>query len=99
MSFTNGALMKLRTFSRADSWRGLPLVTSDEVPFDEAGKTKILLSRTGERSRGRRIVSAGRSERGHTKSLGSLHGHQSQGDGIHRMACRIFRQRPAAEAA
>jgi hypothetical protein len=34
------------------TWRGLPLVPSDKVPFDEAGKTKILLLRTGEKKQG-----------------------------------------------
>jgi hypothetical protein len=34
------------------TWRGLPLVPSDKVPFDEAGKTKIMLLRTGEKKQG-----------------------------------------------
>ena len=34
------------------TWRGLPLVPSDKVPFDEAGKAKILLLRTGEKKQG-----------------------------------------------
>lgn len=34
------------------TWRGIPLVPSDKVPFDEAGKTKILLIRTGEKKQG-----------------------------------------------
>ncbi len=34
------------------TWRGLPLVPSDKVPLDEAGKTKILLLRTGEKKQG-----------------------------------------------
>ena len=34
------------------TWRGLPLVPSDKMPFDEAGKTKILLLRTGEKKQG-----------------------------------------------
>ncbi|AVT75459.1 MULTISPECIES: family 2A encapsulin nanocompartment shell protein [Rhodopseudomonas] len=34
------------------TWRGLPLVPSDKVPFDEAGRTKILLLRTGEKKQG-----------------------------------------------
>jgi hypothetical protein len=34
------------------TWRGLPLVPSDKVPFDESGKTKILLMRTGEKKQG-----------------------------------------------
>ncbi|HEY0219636.1 MAG TPA: family 2A encapsulin nanocompartment shell protein [Afipia sp.] len=34
------------------TWRGLPLVPSDKVPVDEAGKTKILLLRTGEKKQG-----------------------------------------------
>jgi hypothetical protein len=34
------------------TWRGLPLVPSDKVPFDDAGKTKILLLRTGEKKQG-----------------------------------------------
>jgi hypothetical protein len=34
------------------TWRGLPLVPSDKLPFDEAGKTKILLLRTGEKKQG-----------------------------------------------
>jgi hypothetical protein len=34
------------------TWRGLPLVPSDKLPFDDAGKTKILLLRTGEKKQG-----------------------------------------------
>ena len=34
------------------TWRGLPLVPSDKMPFDEAGRTKILLLRTGEKKQG-----------------------------------------------
>ncbi|MGX7744241.1 family 2A encapsulin nanocompartment shell protein [Rhodopseudomonas parapalustris] len=34
------------------TWRGLPLVPSDKVPFNEAGRTKILLLRTGEKKQG-----------------------------------------------
>ncbi|HEY0235850.1 MAG TPA: family 2A encapsulin nanocompartment shell protein [Afipia sp.] len=34
------------------TWRGLPLVPSDKVPVDEAGRTKILLLRTGEKKQG-----------------------------------------------
>jgi hypothetical protein len=34
------------------TWRGLPLVPSDKVPFDDNGKTKILLLRTGEKKQG-----------------------------------------------
>jgi hypothetical protein len=34
------------------TWRGLPLVPSDKLPIDEAGKTKILLLRTGEKRQG-----------------------------------------------
>ncbi|MFL9500738.1 family 2A encapsulin nanocompartment shell protein [Rhodopseudomonas palustris] len=34
------------------TWRGLPLVPSDKVPFDEVGRTKILLLRTGEKKQG-----------------------------------------------
>lgn len=34
------------------TWRGLPLVPSDKVPFDQHGKTKILLLRTGEKKQG-----------------------------------------------
>ena len=31
------------------TWRGIPLIPSDKLPIDEAGKTKILLLRTGEK--------------------------------------------------
>ena len=34
------------------TWRGLPLVPSDKVGIDEAGKSKILLLRTGEKKQG-----------------------------------------------
>jgi len=34
------------------TWRGLPLVPSDKVPLDAAGKSKILLLRTGEKKQG-----------------------------------------------
>ncbi len=34
------------------TWRGLPLVPSDKLFVDEAGKTKILLMRTGEKKQG-----------------------------------------------
>jgi hypothetical protein len=34
------------------TWRGLPLVPSDKLPIDEAGRTKILLLRTGEKRQG-----------------------------------------------
>ena len=34
------------------TWRGLPLVPSDKVPFDDNGKTNILLLRTGEKKQG-----------------------------------------------
>jgi hypothetical protein len=34
------------------TWRGLPLVPSDKLAIDEAGKTNILLMRTGEKKRG-----------------------------------------------
>lgn len=34
------------------TWRGIPLVPSDKLGFDEAGKTNILLMRTGEKKRG-----------------------------------------------
>ncbi|MGC4086516.1 MAG: family 2A encapsulin nanocompartment shell protein [Polyangiaceae bacterium] len=34
------------------TWRGLPLIPSDKMPIDAAGKTKILLLRTGEKKRG-----------------------------------------------
>ncbi|MGO9942478.1 MAG: family 2A encapsulin nanocompartment shell protein [Rhodoblastus sp.] len=34
------------------TWRGIPLVPSDKLPIDEAGKTKILLLRTGEKRQG-----------------------------------------------
>ncbi|WP_022720363.1 family 2A encapsulin nanocompartment shell protein [Rhodopseudomonas sp. B29] len=34
------------------TWRGLPLVPSDKVPFDDNGRTKILLLRTGEKKQG-----------------------------------------------
>ncbi|MBR1222189.1 hypothetical protein JQ557_29595 [Bradyrhizobium sp. U87765 SZCCT0131] len=34
------------------TWRGIPLVPSDKVPFDAAGRTKILLLRTGEKKQG-----------------------------------------------
>ncbi len=34
------------------TWRGLPLVPSDKLPFSAEGKTKILLLRTGERKQG-----------------------------------------------
>ncbi|TBW36342.1 hypothetical protein E0E54_09460 [Azotobacter chroococcum] len=34
------------------TWRGLPLVPSDKVPFDEQGRTKILLLRVGDKRQG-----------------------------------------------
>src|SRR5687767_2786415 len=34
------------------TWRGLPLVPSDKLTVDQAGKTNILLMRTGEKKRG-----------------------------------------------
>jgi hypothetical protein len=34
------------------TWRGLPLVPSDKMPLDAAGKTRILLLRTGEKKQG-----------------------------------------------
>jgi hypothetical protein len=34
------------------TWRGLPLVPSDKVPINKAGKTSILLLRTGEKRQG-----------------------------------------------
>jgi Phage capsid-like protein len=34
------------------TWRGIPLVPSDKLAIDEAGKTNILLLRTGERKQG-----------------------------------------------
>ncbi|MDV7212366.1 family 2A encapsulin nanocompartment shell protein [Azotobacter beijerinckii] len=34
------------------TWRGLPLVPSDKVPFDEEGRTKILLLRVGDKRQG-----------------------------------------------
>jgi hypothetical protein len=34
------------------TWRGVPLVPSDKVAIDEAGKSKILLLRTGEKRQG-----------------------------------------------
>jgi hypothetical protein len=34
------------------TWRGLPIVPSDKLPIDEAGRTKILLLRTGEKKQG-----------------------------------------------
>ncbi|CAD5109491.1 family 2A encapsulin nanocompartment shell protein [Zestomonas carbonaria] len=34
------------------TWRGLPLVPSDKIPFDENGKTKILLLRVGDKRQG-----------------------------------------------
>ena len=34
------------------TWRGIPLVPSDKLPIDEAGRTKILLLRTGEKRQG-----------------------------------------------
>ena len=34
------------------TWRGIPLIPSDKLGFDEAGKTSILLMRTGEKKRG-----------------------------------------------
>ncbi|MFD2235169.1 family 2A encapsulin nanocompartment shell protein [Phaeospirillum tilakii] len=34
------------------TWRGLPIVPSDKLPIDEAGKSKILLLRTGEKKQG-----------------------------------------------
>lgn len=34
------------------TWRGLPLIPSDKVGIDAAGKTNILLLRTGEKKRG-----------------------------------------------
>src|SRR5271165_1751651 len=33
-------------------WRGIPLVPSDQLPIDQAGKTKILLLGTGEKRQG-----------------------------------------------
>jgi Phage capsid-like protein len=34
------------------TWRGIPLIPSDKLTVDEAGKTNILLMRTGERKQG-----------------------------------------------
>ena len=34
------------------TWRGIPLVPSDKLAIDQAGKTKILLLRTGEKRQG-----------------------------------------------
>ncbi|MBB3105010.1 family 2A encapsulin nanocompartment shell protein [Azomonas macrocytogenes] len=34
------------------TWRGLPLIPSDKIPFDENGKTKILLLRVGDQRQG-----------------------------------------------
>lgn len=34
------------------TWRGLPLIPSDKVPFDEEGRTKILLLRVGDKRQG-----------------------------------------------
>ncbi|SFB24634.1 family 2A encapsulin nanocompartment shell protein [Azotobacter beijerinckii] len=34
------------------TWRGLPLVPSDKVPFDDDGRTKILLLRVGDKRQG-----------------------------------------------
>jgi hypothetical protein len=34
------------------TWRGVPLIPSDKVPVDKAGRTKILLLRTGESRQG-----------------------------------------------
>ncbi|MFC0708561.1 family 2A encapsulin nanocompartment shell protein [Azorhizophilus paspali] len=34
------------------TWRGLPLVPSDKIPFDDNGKTKILLLRVGDKRQG-----------------------------------------------
>lgn len=34
------------------TWRGLPLIPSDKVPFDEQGRTKILLLRVGDKRQG-----------------------------------------------
>ncbi|MFC0667194.1 family 2A encapsulin nanocompartment shell protein [Azotobacter chroococcum] len=34
------------------TWRGLPLIPSDKVPFDEDGRTKILLLRVGDKRQG-----------------------------------------------
>ncbi|QLF91970.1 hypothetical protein HW090_01600 [Pseudomonas sp. ABC1] len=34
------------------TWRGLPLIPSDKVPFDDEGKTKILLLRVGDKRQG-----------------------------------------------
>ncbi len=34
------------------TWRGIPLIPSDKMNFDDAGKTNILLLRTGERKQG-----------------------------------------------
>jgi hypothetical protein len=34
------------------TWRGLPLIPSDKLYVDEAGKTNILLLRTGEKKQG-----------------------------------------------
>ncbi|PKM30731.1 MAG: hypothetical protein CVV07_05790 [Gammaproteobacteria bacterium HGW-Gammaproteobacteria-11] len=34
------------------TWRGLPLIPSDKIPFDEDGKTKILLLRVGDKRQG-----------------------------------------------
>jgi hypothetical protein len=34
------------------TWRGIPLIPSDKLAIDGAGKTSILLLRTGERKQG-----------------------------------------------
>ncbi|ASL26276.1 family 2A encapsulin nanocompartment shell protein [Azotobacter chroococcum] len=34
------------------TWRGLPLIPSDKVPFDDNGRTKILLLRVGDKRQG-----------------------------------------------
>ncbi|TBU93550.1 family 2A encapsulin nanocompartment shell protein [Stutzerimonas kirkiae] len=34
------------------TWRGLPLVPSDKIPFDDEGRTKILLLRVGDKRQG-----------------------------------------------
>ncbi|WP_349569285.1 family 2A encapsulin nanocompartment shell protein [Azotobacter salinestris] len=34
------------------TWRGLPLIPSDKIPFDDNGRTKILLLRVGDKRQG-----------------------------------------------
>ena len=61
------------------TWRGLPLIPSDKLYIDEAGKTNILLAAYGREETGRRRpVPAGHSGRGRAEPFGAFHGHQPQ---------------------